>query len=160
MLLPIPVTVHCSLVYGLRSAVKSACSLISGTSRGVSSNTIGAYSTSEGALRYSCDIADCTGMTLVFDSFLTMASPSSTAPTFQLLLLVPAGRTSRGRLQNGRSMKLSMTPAGVRGYSRNTTSSFSINVFGCTKIFRGNFFLRTRSRMSPSHPGSGVVSSV
>ena len=34
------------------------------------------------------------------------------------------------------SMKLSITPAGVRGYSLRTTSSFSMNVLGCTNIFR------------------------
>lgn len=35
------------------------------------------------------------------------------------------------------SMKLSMTPGIVKGYSFSTTSSFSMKVFGCTKILRG-----------------------
>ena len=34
-------------------------------------------------------------------------------------------------------MKLSIAPAALSGYSLSTTSSFSMNVFGCTKIFRG-----------------------
>lgn len=41
------------------------------------------------------------------------------------------------RTQSFRSMKLSMAPAGLSGYSFSTTSSFSTNVFGCTKIFLG-----------------------
>jgi hypothetical protein len=35
------------------------------------------------------------------------------------------------------SMKLSITPAEVSGYSLSITSSSSTNVLGCTKIFRG-----------------------
>lgn len=74
-----------------------------------------------------------------------------------------------GAPQIRRSMKLSITPAGVNGYSLSTTSSPSTNVFGCTKIFLGYtadqfyspqaldeshehtcFFSSTRSLISPS----------
>jgi len=59
-----------------------------------------------------------------------------------------------------RSMKLSMTPAGLRGYSFRTTLLSLIKVLGCTKILRGSFFCKTIFLISPSHPGIGLVSSV
>lgn len=40
-------------------------------------------------------------------------------------------------IYNPLSMKLSITPAEVSGYSLRATSSLSMNVFGCTKSFRG-----------------------
>lgn len=39
-----------------------------------------------------------------------------------------------------RSMKLSITPAGLRGYSFRTTLLLMIKVLGCTKILRGYKF--------------------
>lgn len=41
------------------------------------------------------------------------------------------------RIHSFRSMKLSIAPTGLSGYSFSITSSFSMNVFGCTKIFLG-----------------------